>query len=183
MGEGDRAKRGGGGGGDAHMPLLHSCKKCLRDLPCSPRASAFWEHSIDLAERSAGSWRVAGRGPMLRVASVGGPPLIPLVASCASALGANTASAAMSVIAHAQTKLAIRIRSDIPVFNFGSSRRGAGYRSRGRNFKPSGSCSPQRRRWRFRPCHRRKSGLIAWSDTATAGSVSPRRFPLALGSN
>ena len=43
------------GRGWAQPPCLHSRMKRLRGLPCRSCASAFCEHSIDLAERAAGS--------------------------------------------------------------------------------------------------------------------------------
>src|SRR5208337_3377784 len=90
----------------AHPPCLHSCMKCLRGLPCRFWASAFCEHSIDLAVRAP-----ASSEPGATFGFAAGPP----VESGAAASKAKAPPETKTESAAAQTRALIRMLKGYPV--------------------------------------------------------------------
>ena len=110
----------------------------MRCLPSNPRASAFWAHSIDLADRSAGSFSEAGRGMEAGLTGAAGlPPSIVTAAVCAATPKVKRASEAIRATAQAQTRVATRIFKNLPVARPWSNYSLAAYKGQVRNFKPS----------------------------------------------
>ena len=116
----------------AHAPCLHSCMKCLRGLPCRFWASAFCEHSIDLAERAPAS---SAPGVICGFVEL----VAPVVSSGAAASKATAPPEMKQQSAAAQPKVRIRMFEVFPVVVDRQPKPGAAYKGRALNIKPSKS--------------------------------------------